>query len=305
MNNSPDTGLPFFAYGLLMPGEIAHKQIQRWVAEAPTRAVARGSLWVRDGLPLLDPGGHGRVAGYLMRFDPEHAASAYSAISTFEPGEQYKWRRVILDEPREAANTLVGLAPRRASILSDEQEVTSWSSRRDPLFAFAVPLIASLSAEDASQGPFKSAPSDSFAWERFFRLQMAYLLLWAVIERYASLCYGPTLIPVKKVESLGRDPAFAEALRRTVTGCRRVFDSRNPDQSRRLDPTDPVSSAHYYYLIRCNVSHRGKAAFKDGELIRTSLHELITVMEQVLAVDSRAPESVNNGAPGVGLKNQL
>jgi len=71
---------------------------------------------------------------------------------------------------------------------------------------------------------------------------MAYRLLWTVIERYASLCYGPTLKPMQKVLRLGQDPAFAEALRRTSVECRRVFGARNPDQSVQLDPDDPVSS---------------------------------------------------------------
>ena len=47
-----DQSLPFFSYGLLKPGEFAHLQIEDLV-ETATQDEVSGSLYTRDGLPLL------------------------------------------------------------------------------------------------------------------------------------------------------------------------------------------------------------------------------------------------------------
>lgn len=50
----PRVELPFFAYGLLMPGELAHGLIEELV-ERSVASFAEGALYARDGLPLFDP----------------------------------------------------------------------------------------------------------------------------------------------------------------------------------------------------------------------------------------------------------
>jgi hypothetical protein len=53
---------PFFAYGLLKPGELAFSLIEPFVARLD-RAIARGTLRLRDGIPIFDPAADGQVAG--------------------------------------------------------------------------------------------------------------------------------------------------------------------------------------------------------------------------------------------------
>jgi hypothetical protein len=74
-----------------------------------------------------------------------------------------------------------------------------------------------------------------------------------------------------------------KALKRTVARRERVYDSRNPRDHADLDPDRPRSSAKYYYYVRSNLSHRGKGAWKDGEIVRRSLLELQEIIRQVLA----------------------
>ena len=136
-------------------------------------------------------------------------------------------------------------------------------------------------AHDFAQREFESAPPDDFDWSRLFQLQMGYLLLWTAIERYCALSYGPNLDPMEKVRMLGHDPTFIRALTR-VSRNERVFDSRDPGDRAILDPQQPSSSAKYYYLVRNNLSHRGKGAWKDGEIIRQSLLELLDIFQIVL-----------------------
>ena len=138
-------------------------------------------------------------------------------------------------------------------------------------------------ADQHAREEFHSAPPDTFDWHRLFHLQMAYLLLWTVIERYASLSYGPTLRPEEKVEKFGRDPSFGQALRRVVTITGKVYDSQDPEiPPAILDREDPASSASYYRRVRHNLTHRGKGAWKDGEIVRRSLFELQEIVCQIL-----------------------
>lgn len=50
-----DESLPFFVYGALKHGEIAHHLILNLLARTPIPAVARGKLRIRDGLALFLP----------------------------------------------------------------------------------------------------------------------------------------------------------------------------------------------------------------------------------------------------------
>jgi hypothetical protein len=171
------------------------------------------------------------------------------------------------------------------------------------VFAPGLSAVREVADRDARE-EFHSAPPDRFDWPRLFRLQMAYLLLWTIIERYASLAYGPTLRPEEKIERFGQDPAFKRALKGVVTRAGEVYDSQDPEiPPARLDPEHPVSSAYYYRRVRHNLTHRGKGAWKDGEINRKSLVELQGIVDHVLTErvglqggSSRPPKSPR--APG-------
>ena len=107
-----DPALPFFDYRLLKPGELAFSHVAPYVATSPEPVTVAGTLWLRDGIPLFDPGAAGRVAGWLLRFDPARLDDAWSAVSSFEPAEQYEWAVVHTrsGETGLVANVLEGLA---------------------------------------------------------------------------------------------------------------------------------------------------------------------------------------------------
>lgn len=272
------TDLPYFAYGLFKPGELAYGQIADFLEGAPVEEQVPGALYVRDGLPLLSPGGRDPVIGYLLRFREDKVKEAYAKICAFEPRKHYRWETVRLEKTGATANALLGSSPEKGSI-RDEEGV--WAGRRDPVLATGLAVVREVSDRDARE-EFASAPPDDFDWPRLFRLQMAYLFLWTIIERYAMLRYGPTLGPMQKVRKFGEDPAFERALKRVVTRRGRVHDSRNPKNHASLDPEHPINSAKYYYYVRSNLSHRGKGAYNDGEIVRCSLLELQEVVGLVL-----------------------
>jgi len=270
--------LPYFAYGLLKPTEIAHRQIKYLIKDDSCNACVYGSLWVRDGLPLLKIDKGGRVFGYLMYFNDDKVREAYTCISMFEPKQHYYWKEIELYESKVIANTLVGRCPEKASI---HIEVEQWNGRDDPVFTKGLSVVDEM-LRNYAQEQFISSPPDSFDWSRLFCLQMTYLFLWTAIERYAALSYGPKLGPMEKVKRFGNDPAFKHALKRSVKRNDKVYDSRDPEAYGILDPLRSTASVQYYYLVRSNMSHRGKGAWKDGEIVRQSLIELYEIFRIIL-----------------------
>ena len=233
-------------------------------------------MYVRDGLPLLKLSEkEGPVDGYLLQFTDNEA---YDNIARFEKGKHYGWGTCAPLDGESPANVLVGQEPATASI---HYEWSEWHSDKDPVFTEGMQVVRAMS-ERYADVPFASAPPDSFDWSRFFQLQMAYLLLWTVLERYSALKYGPQLMPYERRNELSQSGPYQRAFIETSYREHTLFDSRDPAKSWRLDPTDASSSLEYYWAVRCNLSHRGKGAFKDGETVRRSLRELLASTELML-----------------------
>ena len=274
-----DTTLPFFAYGLFKPGEPLHPHVEPFLEDRPMPGRVRGWLLIRDGLPILKDDSIGTVDGYVIRFRPGEGADGYAAVGSREPLKQYRWKTVELTEPAGLrTNVLVGRLLANGSV---DYEGTEWRSGDDAVLRDGLALVRRIADEHGAR-PFESAPPEAFEWERLFRLQMAYLFLWTVIERYAALAYGPDLEPGRKVKALGVDPLFGEILSSTTNRSHRLFDSRDPSDPVRLDAGNPRSSARYYFQVRNNLTHRGKGAWKDGEIVRLSLLELLTIVERMV-----------------------
>jgi hypothetical protein len=112
---------------------------------------------------------------------------------------------------------------------------------------------------------------------------MAYLLLWSAIERFASLRWGFADGPTQRVMNLASEPAFAIALKKHATSGRVVYRADKPGAAaERLDPGDPPRAIRFYYQVRSNITHRGKAAYVELELVRESLSELHQIFHEVL-----------------------
>jgi hypothetical protein len=174
MNHPTDTERPFFAYGLFRPGQLAFFQLRELVSSITDPTQVKGSLLLRDGLPIMDQRGQGGVNGSLIIFLPGRAAEAYARISAMEPGKHYRWHETEVDGT--SANVLIGLYPQKGSVPCEDAE---WNGWHDPLFTAALEVVE------------ETLESQNFDWDLkpLFRLQMAYLLLWSSIERYVSLRY--------------------------------------------------------------------------------------------------------------------
>jgi len=261
MPANPD--LPLFAYGIFHPGQPAWFRIREHVQDVLANQYADGALRLREGLPILDTGVDGIVNGSALVFEKCQAADAYAMIAEMELDTQYRWERC------GDCNVLAGRSPQKGSIILDEQE---WDCWQDPCFSEALDVAAEATGR-------AHAPDD---FRDFFRLQMAYLLLWSSIERLATFRHGFGTDVLKKVRRLWSEPAFLEAIRTHAGTPRSLQRSNDPTEKAALDRDKPDRAVTYYYQVRCNIAHRGKSMPSDHLHVRQSLSEVLGIFRQFL-----------------------
>jgi hypothetical protein len=270
----PDLEFPFFAYGIFKPGQLAFFQLSEFVYGSQPLQVP-GTLLLRHGLPIADLRGPGHIRGALLMFRPGSGAEAYGRISAMEPDEHYFWSRIQVNGGR--VNVLAGRSPEKGrSVVCYRGD---WDGWQDPLLTEALEVAGEVLTErqELEYGSLK----------QLFRLQMGYLLLWTSVERYVSLRYNLGHRVSWKVAKLAGEPAFVESLRQYVTRKRYITCADRPTSTAVLDPDSPKKAVEYYYQVRCNVAHRGKAAYDDYEILRESLTELLPIFGAVLKAARR------------------
>jgi len=266
-----NTDLPFFAYGIFKPGELGFLRIKEFVDRSPILCTVPGELWVRDGLPIanLRSGRRSDISGYLIHFRAGRGFNAYARIAELEPEYQYKWNKKT--PSGEDAWILEGINPEEGG-----EPYGDWDGQNDPLFKRGLKVIEEL---------WENNQGTNGDYDKLFRLEAAYLLLWSAIERYASLRYHLSDRVRFKLEPIINDPAFSEALLEYVHLAipRFVRSADNPETIRYLDPKEPHDSFEYYWQIRNNTSHRGKSAgSSDHKRLSMSLDELLKIFRHLL-----------------------
>jgi hypothetical protein len=120
------------------------------------------------------------------------------------------------------------------------------------------------------------------AWEKFFRYQMAYLLLWSIVERLSALCIGPRISPNQRISKLHTLRGMNALIDKHVDRTDVVSDTRKPSDTVELNKSNPEDCFKYYYQVRSNLSHRGKAVPNELEKVMGSLPELLNITEDYL-----------------------
>ena len=280
MDLPDDIDFPFFTYGIFKPGQISHFRLEDLIDRSESATVS-GKLWDRDGIPLLETLPSEPVEGELLWFRSEDAETAYEQIGEVEPDTQYEWdcMTAVAESGKYDVNVLAGLnPPRGGQPLQNAQgvDLQEWNGQRDdPLFNEALEVIEDTLEQygNPEYGDLKS----------FFQLQMAYLLLWSVIERYISLRYGFTGKIWKRREKFAKNEKAFETGLREVAESRdghKLYRADDPEITLHLDRDDPVESIHYYYQVRNNIVHRGKAVQRDFWILESSLRELYTIVSE-------------------------
>jgi len=110
---------------------------------------------------------------------------------------------------------------------------------------------------------------------------MAYTLLWSAIERYAGLKYHLGRNVNEKVFHIANENVFIDSLKKNVKSIRKIF-SVTDLKKYTLDSNNPKGSLKYYYQVRSNVVHRGKAVTHDFDTVKSSLEELLAIFKDLL-----------------------
>lgn len=269
----PRLDLPLFDYGLVKPGQPAHDLVGGHVARTEPATLAAGGLRVRDGLPLLDPDGSVGVEGVLLTFAAGQEKAAYAAVCEIAPRQHYRWdmTEMRVDGRPGRVNLLRGRHPDRGS---PDEWFSSWSAGDDPLLRHGMVCVRS-AAVAAAAAPFPTVGGDDPGmWDRFFSLQAPYLLLWAAVERFTALAYGPGQAALERTWRLGDDPGFKECVVAAgVAPSAKTPDSRDPTRARRIRE-DGSGAMFSWDAARHLVGHPGRTAFADGVFLRRSLIDL-------------------------------
>jgi hypothetical protein len=98
---------------------------------------------------------------------------------------------------------------------------------------------------------------------------------------------------MKKIGQLAHEKSFASSLLVHVKEPRQLYRADCPDQKEVLDPKLPEKALKYYYQLRSNITHRGKAVFRDHDRMKDSLAELLQIFQDVLSAAQRDAETVD------------
>lgn len=274
--------LPFFAYGIFKPGQLAFSKISKYVKNIKKTKLSHKMI-LMDAMALvtMEKDYENPITGYLIYFNDEDAEEAYNVISETEPNKIYKWN--TLETEDDPAHVLIGNHPKIDS--SFREIITNYNGAKDPFFKDAIQIIEKeIINIKKNKRDFSLAKNK---YESLFKLQLNYLLLWAIIERFSVLKYG------KKNSSLNNEEFASE--KQFKNFIRDNFQHRDKSdlyynrsvfspkkfKDIHFDKEDCNSIISYYYTIRCNVAHRGKE-LNEVSAVYVALNELLTIFKEIL-----------------------
>lgn len=292
-----DTSLPFFAYGFYKPHQLAYPQIERFVKGNPKKAKAKAFLKQINGIPVLvendDSDSSNYIEGYLIKFKNNQETDAYERVGYSRNKGIYKWEVMNVDGQR--ANVLVSSKPKLfedegawynnydfnpPKYMKDDVKLECYDWRKDPLFKKPLEYI---NLAISHQRP---ARNHSEQYTKSLEIQMLYMLLWVSIDRFLSFRYGET--KNNNVLLLSEEKSFRDALKNYVEEDERVFYNRKNVYSTKhlrdyeLNPNKPACSAMFYYTIRNNVVHNGKALDIEQDMLLKALTQLLNIFSYVV-----------------------
>ena len=265
----PLLDLPFFAYGIFKPGQIAYSKIRDLDFEMKEASI-NYLMKQRDGVPILLQKSNERYNTKGCLYDFSDGEKAYRIICQTMSPALYKWGTI--DVEGERANVLFGLNPNSGSVYIEEAcDRECFDGSKDPIFKEGIQLIR------------KNLDEEDFDWEEgFFKLQMNYMLLWSAIDRYCKLKYNRGSEHDNRLE-LAKENNFIDALRKIdETSEYRPIFSTDDLIRRSFDVSNPKYCINYYYTLRCNIVHRGKTSIRDLRLLKKATADLLKIFEYIL-----------------------
>ena len=267
-----DISLPFFAYGIFKPRQVAYSKIKNHVDADKIRPVKVNYLMKhRDGVPILVDGEneYHHTEGTLLTFRPGHEKDAYYTIARTLSEKLYEWKIIMINGKR--VNALFGVNPDYGSnYIESRSERVNFNGKNDPFFDDALKLIEkNLNSNNHSSG-----------LEPFFELQMNYMLLWSAIERYSSIKYNKS--KGENNRRFAKQKAFREGIKKFEDEYHHPVFSTEDLRMHEFDANDENKTLYYYYTFRCNIVHRGKSMRSDYVMLKQATEELLEIFKNIL-----------------------
>lgn len=263
-----------FVYGSLMPGELGYEQIKNLVANSQEAELRGYSLYVRDGLPLIGPSDPWEaVPGILLSVSTETLDEFWNVVVNYEGTTNYRRDdavKVSLPDQEIVASTFVAKKIARGN---PERHSGRWTSKADPLFSRAFPLVHENIGMKALR--FTDAEHDARGyWEQMNLVLSQYLMLVGILEHLCVVKFGGSKSQeiMQRIRKLQESAGFQESYKE-ISGERfnppiRVVDSR--DVATSLSSEKEHQALFAWYQVRSNLQHRGKASLFDAELVQKS-----------------------------------
>lgn len=263
----PNTKLPFFSYGIFRPGEIPFIGIINFIDKIEKLTI-KGNIQIRDGVYLFSDEFEDDVNGFLIYFKTNLSESAYDFIKSLEHEKIFRWD-IKQDENSNPFNLLLGKSPNKGSESIKELDY-NYSTTKDPYFTTGLSMLKE----------FKLPECDS-ALRGSFDIQMRYMFLWTIIERFTFLRYSFGMKATSRVNLLADNEHFIRGLKKYVKKERNIINTQDLS-NRKLILDDPEQAIKYYYQVRSNLTHRGKGIPQDYDILKECYEELYNIINFVI-----------------------
>lgn len=259
----------FFAYGFFKPNEVAYSLIEEHVDFFKKFELNNYKLLHRNGMPMITRG-RDKTEGYLIKFKEDKSRAAYNLISKSKSKSLYEWKVLIFDSNR--INCLLAVD----ESLGKDYGGINYSGLKDLGFCQTLEYIRT----NLNKFEFGELKTNN----NFLFLQMNYMLLWGVIDKYTTSRYGGWG-QVENVKKLSNEKYFRDGLRKVRPDYSSVYSSRSDNEYilnlNRKGNKKYFDAANYYYHVRCNITHGGKVSWDNAEHLKCDLGNLLEIMEYV------------------------
>lgn len=280
-----DKKLPIFSYGFLKAIQIA---LELYLESDKVASVQDYGLYIKDGLPVALKENGSDIHGRILKFIPEKSELAYRNIAILTIGGIYAWQEV-----KDIHGNKMNMLVLSKDVIENDQNLISlikvesgmWNIKDDTAFLDIMYFLESkyfnqILNPHRSNKMFRSLKDESIA------LQMAYMQLWSVIERYCSMHYW-----VDKRRVTAKIRMFAETDEYFISAVEKYSDDFLSQRNQKVYHSynggyvdfSKGNIIDYYYAIRCNVVHRGKeTTLRDVNILKYAFLELFSIMYAVI-----------------------
>lgn len=291
---------PFFVYGTLKPGQIAHYQIENEIDSARTiRAKVKDYyLAIRDGLPYAysfsekPPTNQaiGPLQGFLIYPKLGGAKILSETIADYEDCDLYVPKSDVeaITVSGEIVKVTIYVAKKARKRFIVERDDGEWRIDDDPILSKGLPRLIE-QIENLNLGKMEKVDADmcDMYWEMMWKIQGAFANLNSVWEHFCRFYFGSG--PKKNEYAKGTDELVKKdsSLARISVPFIEVHDAKTANVSRMVNTkTEPFNT---WYQVRNNMVHSGKDGKRDLEILSDAIIGMATLLQAVikLAISTR------------------